>query len=156
MPHKSDWHHLERRLSLSPPMCLPTWTLFPSNCQVSVCSSALSHHNKDLEWRTLNKITWYVTALGSWTDRVTALRSRTDRVIALRPISVTALFYLEDSRKIYLRGMRTCRSKDAKRRALHCARERENLLLTSFCSVFSGFSFPYLLATAILDSFFLF
>ena len=39
------------------------------------------------------------TALGSWTDHVIALRSRTDRVTALREISVTALFYLEDSRK---------------------------------------------------------
>ena len=56
---------------------------------------------------------------------VTALRSRADRVIALRQISVTALFYLEDSRKIHLRGVRARRSKDAKRRAPHHAGERE-------------------------------
>ena len=43
---------------------------------------SLSRHNKDLERRTL--------ALGSWTNRV----------IALRQISVTALFYLEDSRRV--------------------------------------------------------
>ena len=48
---------------------------------------------------------------------VIVLRSRTDRVIALRPISVTALFYLEDSRKIHLQGVRAHRSKDSKRRA---------------------------------------
>ena len=56
---------------------------------------------------------------------VTALRSRADRVIALRQISVTALFYLEDSRKIHLRGVRARRSKDVKRRAPHHAGERE-------------------------------
>ena len=48
---------------------------------------SLSCHNKDLE-------------------RVTALESWTDRVIALRQISVTAPLYLEDSRKIHLRGVR--------------------------------------------------
>ena len=37
-----------------------------------------------------------VTALGSWTNRV----------IALRQISVTALFYLEDSRRIHPRSVR--------------------------------------------------
>ena len=57
---------------------------------------------------------------------VTALRSRADRIIALRQISVTALFYLEDSRKIHLRGVRARRSKDAKRRAPHHAGERES------------------------------
>ena len=56
----------------------------------------------------------HVTALGSWTGRVIALRSWTDRVVAL---SVTALFYLEDSRKIHLQGMRARGSKEAKRRA---------------------------------------
>ena len=60
---------------------------------------SLSHHNKDLEWRTL-KPPQSVTALGSWTDLV----------IALRQISVTALFYLEDSRKIHLWGVRARRS----------------------------------------------
>ena len=44
-----------------------------------------------------------VAALRSWIDCVIALRSQMDRVIALRQISVTAhvtaLFYLEDSRK---------------------------------------------------------
>ena len=59
---------------------------------------SLSRHNKDLEWWTL-KSPQRITALGSWTDRVVALRSWTDHVTALREISVTALFYLEDSRK---------------------------------------------------------
>ena len=71
----------------------------------------LSHHNKDLEWWTL-KPPRHVTALGSWTDCVIA-----HRVIALRQISVTALFYLEDSRKICLWGVRAHLSKDVKRRA---------------------------------------
>ena len=76
----------------------------------------LTRHNKDLKWRTLKSLQ-RVTALGSWTDHVTALRSWMDHVIALRQISVTALLYLEDSRKIHLRGMRARGSKDAKRRA---------------------------------------
>ena len=50
---------------------------------------SLSHHSKDLEWRTL-KSPQHVTALGSWTNHV----------IALRQISVTALFYLEDGESI--------------------------------------------------------
>ena len=58
-------------------------------------------------------------------DRVIALRSRMDHVIALRQISVTALFYLEDSRKIHLRGVRACRSKDTRRRAPQGVGERE-------------------------------
>ena len=61
-------------------------------CQVSVCSSVLSRHSKDLEWRTL-KPPRRVTGLGCRTDRVIALRSRTDRVTALGQISVTAQCY---------------------------------------------------------------
>ena len=72
-------------------------------------------------------------------DRVIALRSRVDRVIALRQISVTALFYLEDSRKIPLRGVRASRSKDTRRRARPSARERER---ASFGSSFYVFSLP--------------
>ena len=53
---------------------------------------SLSHHNKDLEWRTL-KPPRRVTALRSWIDHVIALRSRMDHVIALRQISVTAQCY---------------------------------------------------------------
>ena len=87
---------------------------------------SLSRHNKDLEWRTL-KPPQRVTALGSWIDRVIALRSRKDHVIALRQISVTALFYLEDSRKIHLWGMRARQSKDA-RRAPQREGERESEL----------------------------
>ena len=40
-------------------------------------------------------------------------------------LSVTALFYLEDSRKIHLRGVRARRSKDVKRRVPQRAGERE-------------------------------
>ena len=63
-------------------------------------SVVLSHHNKDLEWRTL-KPPQRVTALGSWTDRV----------IALRQISVTALFYLEVSRRIHPQNVRAYQDK---------------------------------------------
>ena len=49
---------------------------------------SLSRHNKNLEQRTLKPSA--CTALGSWTNRATALRQ----------ISVTAPFYLEDSRRI--------------------------------------------------------
>ena len=37
-------------------------------------------------------------------------------------LSVRALFYLEDSRKIHLQGVRALRSKDAKRRVPKCVR----------------------------------
>ena len=116
--------------------CFPICLLW--SCQVSVCSSVLSCHNKDLEWWTL-KPPRHVTALGSWTDCVIALRSQMDRVIALRQISVTPLFYLEDSRKIHLRGVRACRSKDMKRRAPQHSGERER---EPFGSSFYVFSFP--------------
>ena len=75
---------------------------------------SLSRHNKDLEWWTLKP-----------PRRVTALRSRMDHVIALRQISVRALFYLEDSRKIHLRGVRASQSKDTRRRAPQHAGKRE-------------------------------
>ena len=52
---------------------------------------SLSHHNKDLEWRTLKPSACH--SLGFWTDRVIALRSRTDHVIAVRRICVTAQCY---------------------------------------------------------------
>ena len=88
---------------------------------------SLSRYNKDLEWQTL-KPPRHVTALRSWIDRVIALRSRMDHVIALRQISVTALFYVEDSRKIHLWGVRARRSKDTRRRAPQRAGEREREL----------------------------
>ena len=97
---------------------------------------SLSYHNKDLEWGTL-KPPRRVTALRSWIDCVIALRSRMDHVIALRQISVTALFYVEDSRKIHLWGVRARRSKDTRRRAPQRAggggeRERELALAPLF------------------------
>ena len=85
---------------------------------------SLSRHHKDLERRTL-KPPRRVTALRSWTDHVIALRSQMDRVIALRQISVTALFYLEESRKIHLSGVRARRSKETRRRAPQRAGESE-------------------------------
>ena len=100
---------------------------------------SLSRHNKDLEWQTL-KPPRRVTALRSWIDRVIALRSQMDRVIALRQISVTALFYLEDSRKIHLSGVRARRSKDTRRRAPQRRREREREL--ALAPLFICFSLP--------------
>ena len=102
---------------------------------------SLSHHNKDLEWRTLKPSACH--SLGFWTDRVIALRSRTDHVIALRQISVTARFYLEESRKIHLWGVRARGSKDTKRRAPQGAgwgREREREPFGS--SFYMFFFFP--------------
>ena len=103
-------------------------------CQASVRSSVLSRHNKDLEWWTL-KPPQRVTALGSWTDRV----------IALRQISVTALFYLENSRKIHPWGVRACRPKDVKRRAPQHAGERERplALWPPFICPFLSMGLPY-------------
>ena len=60
-----------------------------------------------------------LTALGVWTNRV----------IALRQISVTALFYLEDSRRIHPQSLRACQPKDLKRRQWRnvLGREREKV-----------------------------
>ena len=81
-------------------------------CQASLCSSVLSRRNKDLEWQTLKPLARH----SSWVF---------DKPVALRQISVTALFYLEDSRKIHLQSMRARRTKDVKRRAPQRAGERE-------------------------------
>jgi len=51
-------------------------------------------------------------------------------------LSVTALFYLEDSRKIHLWGVRVHRSKDAKRRVLQHVGDRQR---ASFGSSFYMF-----------------
>ena len=56
-------------------------------------------------------------------------------------LSVTALFYLEDSRKIHLRGVRAHRSKDARRRVPQCTGERERER-ASFGSSFYVFFAP--------------
>ena len=55
-------------------------------------------------------------------------------------LSVTALFYLEDSRKIHLQGMRARRSKDMRRRTPQCAGEREREL--ALAPPFICFSLP--------------
>ena len=76
--------------------------------------SSLSRHNKDLERQTLKPS-------ASHSSRVL------DSVIALRQICVTALFYLEDSRRIHPQSVRACQPKDLKRREWRSAwgRERE-------------------------------
>ena len=60
-------------------------------------------------------------------------------------LCVTALFYLENSRKIHLRGMRACRPKDEKRRAFQCAGEREtpSPLAPLFICFFFSLDLPY-------------
>ena len=55
-------------------------------------------------------------------------------------LSVTALFYLEDSRKIHLRGVRARRSKDVKRRVPQRAGERASELASA--PLFICFSLP--------------
>ena len=50
-------------------------------------------------------------------DRLCYSSQVSNGLIALRQISVTALFYLEDSRKIYLSGVRARRSKEMRRAA---------------------------------------
>ena len=125
------------------------WWLACSICQASVCSPVLlSHLNKNLKQQTLETSACH----SSRTDRVIALRSQTDRVIALRQISVTAPCYssicLENSRKIHPRGMRECRSKDAKRREWGSVpahgRERPPALWLLFLYIFSSpLGLPY-------------
>ena len=58
-------------------------------------------------------------------DRLCYSSQVSNGLIALRQISVTALFYLEDSRKIHLWGMRAWQPKDLKRREWRSAWERE-------------------------------
>ena len=57
-------------------------------CHASVCSSVLCLVTTKI-WSKGHESPQRVTALGSWTNRV----------ISLRQISVTAVFYLEDSRR---------------------------------------------------------
>ena len=56
--------------------------------------------------------------------------------------SVTTLFYLEDSRKAHLQGVRARRSKDTKRRAPHRAGESESSLAPLFICFFFFFLPP--------------
>ena len=64
---------------------------------------SLSRHNEDLERRTLKPSAR--DSSGSWTYRATALWQ----------ISVTAPFYLGDSRRIHPQSVRACQPKDWKR-----------------------------------------
>ena len=80
---------------------------------------SLSRHNKNLEWPTL-KPPRRVTDVRSWTDRVIALKS-------VLQLSVTALFIVDNSRKVHLRGVRARGSKDAKRRVPHRSGETESV-----------------------------
>ena len=105
------WTNLDSEMAFSS-MCSSCWNMcihlgesFILLLLEYMFLDSLSRHNKDLEWRTLTP-NWRVAALRSWRDRVIALRSRMGHVIALRQISVTALFYLENSRKIHLWGVR--------------------------------------------------
>ena len=65
-----------------------------------------------------------------------------NRVIALKQISVTALFYLEDSRKIHLRGVRARQSKDM-RRAPQSAGERDSWLWLLYLYVYLSLGLSY-------------
>ena len=100
-----------------------------SVCHASVCSSALCLVTTKI-WRDGHESPLGISQLSGL---VIALRSQKDHVIALRQISVTALFYLDDSRKIHLRGMRARRSKDTRRRVPQAwERERELALAPLF------------------------
>ena len=57
-------------------------------------------------------------------------------------LSVTALFYLEDSRKIHLQGVRACRPRDAKRRVPQRAGEKEQESELALVPLFICFSLP--------------
>ena len=57
-------------------------------------------------------------------------------------LSVTALFYLEDSRKIHLQGVRACRSKDVERRVPQHAGDREREREPFGSSFYMFFSSP--------------
>ena len=74
----------------------------------------------------------------------TVLQLLDKSVLQLR---VTALFYLDNSRKIHPRGVRTCRPKDAKRRepetACTRARESPSPLALLFIGFFLPLGLPY-------------
>ena len=76
---------------------------------------------------------------------IKTLRSWTDRVIAVRQISVTAPFYLENSKRIHSRGVRACRLKDSKRREWGSvpARGREKERMYFGSSFYMFFSSPW-------------
>ena len=149
-----------------------------------VISSGLSHHSKNLKWRTLKPSVCH----GSWTDQCYGSQTDLYRVLQL---CVTAQFYLENKGKYILEAWGHANPKDAKRREREHAWERDPhpfgsscyMLFpplglpcvnwasqsavcstwgphsgpqTFLCSLFVGFSLSCLLATAILDSFFLF
>ena len=69
--------------------------------------------------------------------------------IALRQISVTALFYLEDGRRIHTRSVRACKPKDTKRRewrsppARRGGREREKAQAQGGCGERKCFGFSF-------------
>ena len=102
-------------------------------CQVSVFSSVLSHHNKDLEWRTLKPSAHH----SSWILDRPCYSSQTNQCYIP--------FYLDNSRKIHPRGMKACWPKDAKRTPQHMGeRERERALWLLFLYVFSSpLGLPY-------------
>ena len=59
-------------------------------------------------------------------------------------LHVSALFYLDNSRKIHPRGMRACLPKDANRRVPQCAEEKEtpSPLAPLFICIFSPWACP--------------
>ena len=108
--------------------------------------------NKKIYWLSVRRMyalgsclaTTMIWSDGHWSpQRVTALGSWTNHVIALRQISVTALFYLEDSRRIHPQrreesgGTRQRVGKEGRERERAFAggrkRERVDALGSSFC-----------------------
>ena len=92
---------------------LPCPSLTPGACSGSCPSSQRCHP----ALRRVYAPRFCLITTKIWSDghyspqRITAPGSWTDRVIALRQISVTALFYLENSRKIHLQGTRARQTK---------------------------------------------
>ena len=96
---------------------------------MSVISSVLSHHNRDLKWQTLKPSAHH--------------RSWTDRVIALRQISVTAPCYSsilfrkwQENTSLRHEGMATQRCEEKRGRTRERAGERDLALWLLFLYVF--------------------
>ena len=84
-----------------------------------------------------------IKALGMsqlWGLGQTVLQLLDKSVLQLR---VTALFYLENSRKIRPGGVRACWPKDAKRRAPQCVGERERETPRPLAPILVRFSSPW-------------
>ena len=99
-----------------------------SNCQVSICSSVLSRPQQRFGVTDIKALgVSQLSGLGQTMFQLSGLKRTVLQLLdkSVLPLRVTALFYLDNSRKIHPRGVRACRPRDAKRRVPQRVRVRE-------------------------------